>query len=116
MVGNEGGDAHQVMGMERADLKESNLLVSGVGPRGYDVVVLNLFARYVIHDPYSRKRLTSRHVVNQTLLVNGLVADGKRGLVKRWKRLVGLKLNYDLQYRPIVMYASLLGLLSMADW
>jgi hypothetical protein len=47
MVGNEGGDAHQAMEMERVDLKESNLLVFGVGPRGCDVVVLNLFARYV---------------------------------------------------------------------
>jgi hypothetical protein len=36
------------MGMEKVDLRESNLLVSGVDPRGYDVVVLNLFARYAL--------------------------------------------------------------------
>ena len=86
-------------------LNESNLLVSGVGPRGYDVVVPNLSAKYAICIN-AEVGLTDRHVGNPTSRVNGPVEDVKRGHVKRWKRLVGLKLNYDLQYRPVVMYAN----------
>ena len=86
------------------DLKESNLLVSGVDQRGYDVVVPNLSAKYAICID-AEVGLTDRHVENPTSPVNGPVEDAKRGHVKKWKRLVGLKLNYDLQYRPVVMYA-----------
>lgn len=87
------------------DLKESNLPVSGVGPRGCDVVVPNPSAKYAICIN-AEVGLTDRHVGNPTSRVNGLVEDAKRGHVKRWKRLVGLKLNYDLQYRPVVMYVE----------
>jgi hypothetical protein len=40
----------------------------------------------------------SRHVRNQTLPANGQVVDGKRGPVKRWKKLGGLKHNYAQVY------------------
>jgi len=47
-VGNVEEDGDQVMEKARVALNESNLLVSGVGPRGYDVVVPNLSAKYAI--------------------------------------------------------------------
>lgn len=40
----------------------------------------------------------SRLVRNQTLLANGPVADGKRGPVKKWKKLDGLKRSYAQVY------------------
>lgn len=47
-VGNVEEDGDQVMEKARVGLNESNLPVSGVDQRGYDVVVPNLSAKYAI--------------------------------------------------------------------